>query len=183
MKVFKQTKKMEFESEQGFSPDINGLELLGNIQPLWLDIDSDMVTDFLFQDSKDKKIKVALGRSKDSSRFESVEFKDMILSSADDSNCLDFNGEDEISSPHSNSFVDLNGDCIPDIFLTRIEQSTGQLYYEVYIQKLMKKQSKYCLVQTKQKLIRDDFPVDKSSKSSKDGDSKDEKSGSNEKDD
>ena len=43
MKVFKQTKKMEFESEQAFSPDINGLELLGNIQPLWLDIDSDMV--------------------------------------------------------------------------------------------------------------------------------------------
>ena len=140
-------------------------------------------TDLLFQDSKDKKIKVALGRSKDSSRFKFIEFKDMILSSADDSNCLDFNGEDEISSPHSNTFVDLNGDCIPDIFLTRIEQSTGQLYYEVYIQKLMKKQSKYCLVQTKQKLIRDDFPVDKSSKSSEDGDSKDKKSDSNEKDD
>ena len=39
------------------------------------------------------------------------------------------------------------------------------------------------LVQTKQKLIRDDFPADKSSKAPEDGDSKDETSGSNEDDD
>lgn len=78
-----------------------------------------------------------------------MEFKDMVVSSAEDANCLDFDGRDEISSPHSNTFVDLNGDCVPDIFLTRIDQSTGEVYYELYIQKLVDKQSKYCLVQTK----------------------------------
>ena len=96
-----------------------------------------MVTDFLFQDGKDKKIKVARGKSKDSTSFELIEFKDMLLPKSVNSDCLDFNNEDEISSPHSNTFVDLNGDCIPDIFLTRIEKSTGQLYYEVYIQMLV----------------------------------------------
>lgn len=149
MKVFKQTKEKVFKSKHSDSPDINGLELLGNIQPLWLDIDSDMRTDFLFQDSKDKKIKVALGKSKDSSSFKFIEFKEMILSSNEDSNCMDFSGDDQISSPHSNTFVDLNGDCLQDIFLTRIEQSSGQLYYEVYIQKLVENKSKYCLVKTK----------------------------------
>ena len=153
---------MKFQSSPSYSPELNGLELLGNIQPFWLDIDADMVTDFLFQDGKDKKIKVARGKSKDSTSFELIEFKDMLLPKSVNSDCLDFNDEDEISSPHSNTFVDLNDDCIPDIFLTRIEKSTGQLYYEVYIQMLVDGQSKYCLVQTKQKLIPDGFPEKKS---------------------
>lgn len=118
VKVFRQDKKMEFEGGKG-SSDIDGLELLGNIQPFWLDIDADMVTDFLFQDGKDKGIKVARGRSKDSSSFEIINFEDMLL---DDPDCYTFQGEDLISSPHSNTFVDLNGDCLPDIFMTRISQ-------------------------------------------------------------
>ena len=65
---------------------------------------------------------VAQGKSKDSSKFEFVEFSRFLLSSTEDDNCLDANLDDQISDPHSNSFVDLNGDCIPDIFLTRIDQ-------------------------------------------------------------
>ena len=117
-------------------------------------------TDFLYQDPVTNQIKVALGRSKDSSKFDFIDFKSKVLSSSDDSKCLDFSDTDSISSPHSNSFVDLNGDCIPDIFLTRIDEKTGEIYYEIYIQKLLSKEKKsmYCLISTKQKLIREDYP-------------------------
>jgi hypothetical protein len=46
-------------------------------------------------------------------------FKDFIISSDDNPDCVDPNYNDTISSPNSNSFLDLNGDCMPDIFLQR----------------------------------------------------------------
>ena len=59
--------------------------------------------------------------------------------------CLDPTPGDMISSPHSNSFVDLNGDCMPDIFLQKqraIKSDKGatvyQNYYEIYVQKIFK---------------------------------------------
>jgi hypothetical protein len=48
-----------------------------------------------------------------------------------------------ISSPHSNSFVDLNGDCMPDLFLQKqrkVDEGNVETYfenyYEIYIQKI-----------------------------------------------
>jgi integrin alpha FG-GAP repeat containing protein 1 len=47
---------------------------------------------------------------------------------------------DLISAPHSNSFLDLDGDCMPDIFLQkqRIKFNTPrpssyENYYEIYV--------------------------------------------------
>lgn len=48
---------------------------------------------------------------------------------------------DLISSPHSNSFLDLDGDCMPDIFLqkTHINSDGSKVHYgEIYIQRLIK---------------------------------------------
>lgn len=107
-------------------------------------------TDFIYQDgsSEEPKLKVALGKSKDSSQFEFKDFSEFLITNAEDKNCLDWNEADLISTPHSNTYVDLNGDCIPDIFLTRIDKNTQELYYEVYTQKLVNKKHKYCLVKT-----------------------------------
>lgn len=43
VKVFKQIRDMQFESNPEHSPDIQGLQLKGNIQPFWLDIDANMM--------------------------------------------------------------------------------------------------------------------------------------------
>ena len=46
------------------------------------------------------------------------------------------NLDDKLASPHSNSFIDLDGDCIPDIFLTKghIDEKGEKNYYsEIYI--------------------------------------------------
>lgn len=56
-----------------------------------------------------------------------------------------------ISNPHSNSYLDLNGDCIPDIFLTKekVDADKKKSYYgEIYLQKLFDGNNKYCLSQT-----------------------------------
>ena len=53
---------------------------------------------------------------------------------------------DFISVPHSNSYLDLDGDCMPDIFLTK-ESANGTFYFEIYVQRQGANQ-RYCLVQS-----------------------------------
>lgn len=46
-------------------------------------------------------------------------YDDYVIANSEDENCIDPNQKDMISVPHSNSFLDLDGDCMPDIFLTK----------------------------------------------------------------
>ena len=83
-------------------------------------------------------IKVAVSKSLESIKFEYADFTSFLISSSEDSDCKDPTPGDMISNPHSNSFLDLNGDCIPDIFLQksrRIKDGNKTIiepYYEVY---------------------------------------------------
>lgn len=43
IKVFQQKERMQFANDLPSKPEIDGLELLGNIQPFWLDINADMM--------------------------------------------------------------------------------------------------------------------------------------------
>ena len=61
-----------------------------------------------------------------------------------------------LSAPHSAAFVDLDGDCMPDLFLTK--QTPAGPIYEIYIQKIVSGKQMYCMVCT------DDLPVDKDGK-------------------
>jgi hypothetical protein len=48
--------------------------------------------------------------------------------------------------PNSNSFLDLNGDCVPEIVLTRQSSASDKkTYYEIYSQLFVNGESKYCL--------------------------------------
>jgi len=49
---------------------------------------------------------------------------------------MEAKGADQVSIPHSNAFVDFDGDCMPDIFLTR-QSGPKKFYYEIYIQKIL----------------------------------------------
>ena len=41
----------------------------------------------------------------------------------------------QLSQPHSSSLIDLDGDCISDLFLTVKDASTGKHYYEIYLRR------------------------------------------------
>lgn len=38
----------------------------------------------------------------------------------------------KLSIPHSVSMIDLDGDCMSDLFLTVTDVSNGKSYYEIY---------------------------------------------------
>jgi len=65
------------------------------------------------------KIQVALGKDTNGEKFAIKDFSSFIIKSSEMEGCLDPTPGDVISSPHSNSFIDLNGDCMPDIFLQK----------------------------------------------------------------
>jgi integrin alpha FG-GAP repeat containing protein 1 len=107
---------------------------------MFFDINGDMKTDMVYigiDANKKKAMMIALGDSFNSTSFTFKPLIEFFLSSSEDKTCLDPNLEDMISNPHSNSFLDLNGDCIPDIFLTKesIDKKTGakSIYNEIYL--------------------------------------------------
>lgn len=81
------------------------------------------------QESNVVETVVALSSSSNSSSYLIKPFSDFVLTSKDNSMCLDPNYSDIISTPHSNSYLDLNGDCMPDIFLTKVNSTTGEPYF------------------------------------------------------
>lgn len=108
------------------------------------------------------KILVALGKDIMGYEFEIKDFNDFLIM---DELCQTPDPDDIISSPHSNSYLDLNGDCMPDIFLQKqkkIQVNTNlgttthyQNYYDIYIQKLDSQgMQKYCLMESKKTLIK-----------------------------
>ena len=96
----------------------------------------------------DQNIKVALGQTLDSQSYTFVDFSDFVIKNQDNEECMDPNNNDPISLPHSNSFLDLDGDCMPDIFLTKLSSKNGTFspYYEIYSQRIFLGKTKYCLI-------------------------------------
>lgn len=125
-----------------------------------LDINGDQYMDVLYQAEGSNGIKVALG-DEDPDTFTTKDFFDFVITPAEDPNCKAPSKSDLISMPNSNAFIDLNGDCLSDIFLTRQTgtqadkqdvSKTVDSYYEIYSQQFVDdssveggKTSKYCL--------------------------------------
>ena len=80
-------------------------------------------------------------------KFDKRPFSDFVIGPDADQDCVSPDPEGKISTPHSNSFLDLNGDCMPDIFLqkSRRKDKGVEHYSEIYIQKQAGGQQKYCL--------------------------------------
>ena len=116
--------------------------------------------DVMYQAVGNNGIKVAIG-AEDPDTFTTNDFFDYVITSSEDPNCKDPSKSDLISMPNSNAYIDLNGDCLSDIFLTRQTGSqadkqditkTVDSYYEIYSQQFVDdpsveggKTSKYCL--------------------------------------
>ena len=73
----------------------------------------------IYNDPTDGTIKVATYTDNAGKTLAVSSFYDNTLSSTDDINCKDPNKQDSLSVPHSSSFIDLDGDCMADIFLTK----------------------------------------------------------------
>lgn len=136
------------------SSGLDSLDIYQGSQPLALDVNGDQAMDLLYQSSSDG-IKVAIGSRDDPLSFTSQDFfSQYVVTNAQNADCSDPNKSDLISFPNSNAFIDLNGDCLADIVLTRQTGTPEDLangtktvntYYEVYSQVFVDGVSKYCL--------------------------------------
>lgn len=85
------------------------------------------------------EIMIALGLNKEGSLFDvNKKFRDYLIKDMDilGNKCHSPVYEDSISTPHSSSFIDLNGDCMPDIFMQKQHKNTDgsfNNYYEIYV--------------------------------------------------
>lgn len=75
-----------------------------------------MKTDIIFV-STDGKMKVLVANDTMSEQFQEKDFRQFLVSPESASNCIEPAAGDYMSSPHSTSFLDLNGDCMADIFM------------------------------------------------------------------
>jgi hypothetical protein len=79
---------------------------------------------------------------------------------ASDPACLTPQTQASLSIPHSAAFLDLDGDCMPDLFFTK-ERLDGTLFYEIYIQRMTTSNKQtYCLVQRDEMGSVDDMMVE-----------------------
>mmetsp|Transcript_13353 Transcript_13353/g.22704 ORF Transcript_13353/g.22704 Transcript_13353/m.22704 type:complete len:157 (+) Transcript_13353:459-929(+) len=121
IKVFKQESRASFK--ENTASDLNDLPLQDNSEPTFLDINGDMKMDVLYvtpeTSQKPSEMMVALGVDTTFTKFEMQAFSNFIISSSEDDQCKDPSSEDLISTPHSNAFVDLDGDCMPDLFIQK----------------------------------------------------------------
>jgi len=65
------------------------------------------------------------------------EFEQMMLLQDPTVGCLARGGKKSriLSTPHSASLIDLDGDCMSDLFLTVYDPTSGRNYYEIYIRR------------------------------------------------
>ena len=120
-------------------------------QPMALDVNGDQSLDLLYQTATDG-IKVALGSLELSTAFvEEDFFSNFVLTADQNPDCKTPNTSDLISIPNSNAFIDLNGDCLQEIVLTR--QGSTNTYYEIYSQVLVGGQARYCLAAQNGQLV------------------------------
>jgi hypothetical protein len=105
-----------------------------NTEPFFADLNGDYKEDMLYSDV-DNKIKVW-------ENGQSIPFDDYVKT---DDGCLTPDSGRRLAHPHSNAFIDFNGDCIADLFLTTVD-SSGYSWYEIYTQTFVNEGSKYCLV-------------------------------------
>lgn len=110
------------------------LEITGNTQPVLLDINGDLLLEVLVPDTKEAKVyKFTYGLQ------EINQIGGFVSNSTE---CLSYESV-VFSSPHSIGFVDLNKDCLADLFLTVYKQ--GVVYFEVWLNMM---NGVYCKVQS-----------------------------------
>jgi hypothetical protein len=103
------------------------IKIPNNSQPVLLDLNLDLMLEILLNvEDLNENATAAVYSFSDSLEF--VSNLNSFLSESD--GCLQFENL-EISYPHSIGFVDLNKDCLPDLFIT-INRSE-KLYFEVWL--------------------------------------------------
>lgn len=109
-------------------------------------------TDIIFNSDDGREIKVLVAQDDVGERYDLRDLQYFLVDPSDDDNCIQPQYGDIMSTPHSTSFLDLNGDCMPDIFMQKMhreQSSMGQevysYYHEILLSRRVHGQQQFCL--------------------------------------
>ena len=105
-------------------------------QPFIADLNGDFLDDILYTDTK-QKLQVAYQVKDVKTKFEIMDFASSMLVQDQTEGCLYQSKEQmaakKLTTPHSVTLVDFDGDCISDLFVT--VEDKGKKYYEIYLRR------------------------------------------------
>lgn len=105
-------------------------------QPFVGDINGDQIDDLIFNNAdatQGGKLNVAIFNVV-SGKYDISNFYDTMV----DPSCGGVKSqlsEPELTTPHSVSMVDFDGDCLSDLFMTVQDSSSSKVYYEIYLRR------------------------------------------------
>jgi hypothetical protein len=117
-----------------------------------------MRTDIIFNSLNDD-IEVLVADDNTGLKFTHRDFDYFLVNPNDDPTCMSPTKNDIMSMPHSTSFLDLNGDCMPDIFMQKrhregssIGQEIYTYYTDIFVARNVDGNQLYCLQQANHRL-------------------------------
>jgi hypothetical protein len=106
-------------------------------QPFIGDLNGDFIDDVIFNNrvetSSKGRLNVAIYNSQNRT-YDISGFKETMV----DPECGGFTSKIEspqLTTPHSVSMIDFDGDCLSDLFLTVEDESQSKVYYEIYLRR------------------------------------------------
>lgn len=137
-----QTAEIYYQTRNSFQPTPAFTFNQTTSHPAILDINGDLSPDILLNTINDKGqptayvFEYSIDRTYHARPLLKYRFQSAV-------HCLNSTNE-ALSNPHSVAFVDLNRDCLADLFLTTLNNN-GEVYFEVW---LNMKNGEYCVVQS-----------------------------------
>ena len=116
--------------------------IIQTVMPFIGDLNGDYIDDIIFNNvnGKSGKLEVAIFNSK-TGVYDVSNFKDTMV----DPTCGGVNSKvtnPSLTTPHSVSMIDFDGDCLSDLFLTiQDDDNPSKKYYEIYTRQEQKEES------------------------------------------
>lgn len=121
--------------DDGYSEQSFFLTLEPNSHPFIADINGDFLEDVMYTDASSGTIKVAFQAVKAKEEtFIVQDFSSAIPMAQPEPGCLSPKSV-RLTSPHTVSMIDIDGDCMSDLFLTVQDASSGAKYYEIWVRR------------------------------------------------
>jgi len=137
LNFFFRSKTEPFFGLEGNKPDMKE-SVKGLTQPFVFDVDGDRNLDIMFIEDGVRKFLFVQG-----AELQKKDFNDFVSTGT---GCKSFSevSAQPFATPHSNAFIDFNGDCAADLFITSVDEN-NQVNFEIWLRN--PEDSKFCLVE------------------------------------
>lgn len=124
-------------TDKGYDESNHPIKIESNSHPWIADLNGDFLEDVMYTDPSSNKIKIAFQAIANGEEVLIIrDFYEAIPMTKLEPDCITKGLPNaRMTSPHSMSMIDLDGDCMSDLFLTVEDASSGKKYYEIWLRR------------------------------------------------